>query len=683
MKKIILSLLFSTYFLLAFSQQNVTFEKKNFPGKEEELKNIIKELEKGDHLYNRGERFFKPALEHYKKAYEFNPNNASLNFKIGECILNTIHRAESAKYFDAAYKLDPNVDPNIIIDLAEAHHLNEDWDLAIDWYKAYEEHIRSSKKISPDLKEREIKVAEKRIAECKNGKVLSANPIKVKIKNLGDSINTEYSELCPIITADETVMYFTSKRPGTTGFSKNEAKKDHMIPEYFEDIYVSYRQKDGSWSKAKNVGLPLNTTGQDGTVYLSPDGHRMLVYNSDDDGSLFDTHLEGTKWTEPVKLPHSINSRFHESDASLSLDQKTIYFVSNKTDDNLGKVDPRDIKGEYTHDIFYAKWNDSLKTWGPAKNIGFEINTEYNERAVFLHPDGKTLYFASEGHNSMGGYDIFKSVFENNKWQKPVNLGYPLNTADNDIFFVLNAEGSRGYFTSRHSVDGIGDNDIFEVTFLKDEAKPAVVKKTTILKGSIVDADTKKPIPAVIKIVDNETHEEVYSAKTNSQTGNYLVSLPSGKNYGISIHAEDYLYHSENITLADSAGFNEMSKSIELKKLDAGKTIVLENIFFHTNEATLTRESHPELDHIQQVLIQNPNLKVEISGHTDDVGADKYNQALSEKRAKAVVDYLIAKGIDKKRLEPKGYGKSKPIAPNTTEEGREKNRRTEFTIISK
>ncbi|HOF08151.1 MAG TPA: OmpA family protein, partial [Bacteroidales bacterium] len=309
------------------------------------------------------------------------------------------------------------------------------------------------------------------------------------------------------------------------------------------------------------------------------------------------------------------------------------------------------------------------------------------------------------GHNSMGGYDIFKSTYKDGYWSKPENLGVPINTADDDLYFVLASSGQRAYFSSSRK-GTIGDQDIFMITFIIDKpmnpstednliaykTKPVQEIKIestiaietpslTLLKGFIYDEETKKPLEAQIVLTDNEKNEELAVFTSNAQTGRYLVSLPSGKNYGIAVKKEGYLFHSENFVIPENAQYQEIQKDIYLKPIKVGQSIVLRNIFFDFDKATLRPESKTELENLIKLMNDNPNIKIEISGHTDNIGSAAYNQKLSESRAKAVVDYLIEHGIDKSRLSYMGYGFDKPIAPNDTEEGRQLNRRVEFKIV--
>ncbi|MBL7893212.1 MAG: OmpA family protein [Bacteroidia bacterium] len=664
--------------------QNVEFTKDNFKNDKDGLKEAKRNIEAGDDFYKQGEVWYKSAIEPYLKANAFNPNNAMLNFKIGKSYFNTSFKTRALPYLEKALKLDPNVDPQIHYLFGRAYHLNLEWDKAIGEYNKFLSILKGDELelLGDDVK--------KKIQECNNGKELVKHPVRVFIDNVGPEVNTKYPEYGAVISADESVMIFTSRRDNTTG-----GEIDPGLNEYFEDIYLSSK-KDGKWSVAVNIGPPINTKGHDATAGLSPDGQTLYVYiDNGGDGNIYECNLKGSVWTKPDKMNKYIDTDAHESTASLSFDERSLYFVSNRK----GGLGDRDI---------YISRKDEKNRWAKPLNIGVPINTQYGEEGVFIHPDGKTMYFSSQGHNSMGGYDIFKSTLVNGIWTEPENLGYPINTADDDVFFAISASGKHGYYSS-FNASGYGEKDIYMITFLGDE-KPMVMNnednllasaaepvkerviaaaveiksaQITILKGVITDEKTGQPVEAAIELVDNEKNEVIANFNSNSTSGKYLVSLPSGKNYGIAVKAEGYLFHSENITIPASAAYQEIVKDIALKKIEIGTKIVLNNIFFDFDKATLRPESTNELERLIKLLNDMPTLKIEISGHTDGKGSAGYNQVLSESRAKSVVDYLISHGIKSDRLTFKGYGLTQPIATNDTEEGRQLNRRTEFKIMSK
>lgn len=667
--------------------QNVEFDKANFKEDKDGLKTAKDNLKTGDDLYAQGPGFYREAIAPYEAANTFNPNNADLNYKLGECYLASMFKFKALPYLEKAVKLNPSLDPYIHFLLGKAYHLDMQFDKAVAEYSQYQRTVMNG---SDPYVVQEIMM---HLEQCANGKKLVANPIRVFVDNMGDNINTQYNEYGAVISADESVLVFTARRPNSTG-----GKIDPQLNENFEDIYISYKQADGSWSKSKNIGEPINSNDHDANSGISNDGQRFAIYlGKSNGGDLYESRLTGDIWSKPESMGKNINTKdYHESSACYSPDGNILYFVSDKPG------------GAGDHDIYMSKLDDK-GNWGEAVNLGNVINTPYSEEGVYMHPDGKTLYFSSQGHSSMGGFDIFKSVYnEKTKvWSKPENLGYPVNTTDDDVFFVISASGRHGYYTSM-GTDSRGLRDLYVVTFLGPEKQvvlnnednllasvaapikevvvaPVVEVKEaqlTILKGVITDALTTKVLEAEIEIVDNQANVVIATFKSNSATGKYLVSLPAGKNYGIAVKKEGYLFHSENFDIPGTAAFQTVEKDVELKGLKVGSKIVLKNIFFDLDKATLRPESTAELNRLIKLMADVPTLKIELSGHTDSQGSDTYNQTLSEKRAKAVVDYLTNAGVSASRLVSAGYGETQPISTNETKEGRQLNRRTEFKVLS-
>jgi outer membrane protein OmpA-like peptidoglycan-associated protein/Tol biopolymer transport system component len=681
--KIVLQFLLVLLFPLLCLGQNVEFKKTNFKTNKDDLKNAIFNIKIGDKLFFQGPFLYKQALAFYMVAQEINPDNAILNYKIGKCLLSTNEKTSSIPYLEKAYRYEPQITQDIRFLLGRAYHYNFEFDKAIVNYKAYREELFNDKAPTDEV--------EKKIKECQNGKDLVANPVRVFIDNLGSNVNSHYPEYGPVISADESILIFTSRRDNTTG-----GMLDEKINQFYEDIYIS-NKVEGKWSAAENIGYPINTEDHDATVGLSPDGQKMIIYKGNKgNGDLYVCELIGDNWSKPFPLPGHINTKAHESSACFSPDGRTLFFISDRTDLGYGG-----------HDIYMSRMDKKGK-WGKPENLGTGINSPYDEESVYMHPDGKTIYFSSKGHNTMGGHDIFRSVFEDGKWSKPVNVGYPINTPDDDVFFVVAANGRTAYYSSFRN-DGEGEKDIFKITFLGAEkhmvintednliasvAQPVrevVIEKAveipaaqiTLLKGIITDAMTQKPLEAEIELVDNLKNEVLATFKSNSKSGKYLVSLPSGKNYGIAVKAEGYLFHSENFDIPAIADYQEVYKDVQLKNVAVGSKIVLRNIFFDTGKYSLRPESTNELERLIKLLNDVPTLKIEISGHTDNRGSTEMNQVLSQNRAKAVVEYLIANGINKDRLEFAGYGLTQPVATNDTDAGRQENRRTEFKILSR
>lgn len=640
---------------MLFSQEDVSFSKSNFPDQAYEL-SVAKKQIKNANILVFNEHNIQAGLEYYLKAYELNPDNSDLNYKIGYCVYNTTQKYDCLQYFEKAYLLNRNVDKKIEYYLARGLHLNYQFDNAIKYYNSYAANLKN---------DAEIEEINKYITECRNGKEILKDTTDVEIINIGENVNTEYREYGPMITADGSKMYFTSRRKGTTG---GGIAQDGM---YFEDIYESRKTASG-WSKARSVGTPLNTKLHNAVVGLSPDGQNLFVYVDQNGGDLHVSKLQGSRWTKPESIGQNINHKSHESSACISFDNKKLFYISDDPSISIGG-----------RDIFYSTL-DNNGNWSPPTNIGPMVNTKYDEVDLFLHPDGRTVYFSSRGHNTMGGYDIFKTTQDKNgNWSTPENIGYPINTPLDDAFFVTTASGKTAYFSSVRP-EGKGLHDIYELRFPVDEETTPVENKVylTLVKGKVTDKVTAFPLEANIEIIDNEANEVVATFKTNSQTGAYLVNLPSGKNYGLNVNKDGYLFHSENFNLADTSAYQEITIDIELQRIEVGTTIVLKNIFFDYDKATLRPESFAELNRVVQILDKQPKLKIEISGHTDNKGAYEYNKKLSRDRANTVVDYLIEKGIAEDRLTFEGYAFDQPISTNDTDEGRQLNRRVEFKVLS-
>lgn len=689
----ILGTIVAFLFVFGAFAQNVEFTKDNFKERKAELKEALKIMGDGDAYFEQTQVMWKEGIPMYLQANEFNPNNALLNFKLGACYLHSSQRDLALGYLEKANSLNPSVDPRLNYYLGQAYHLKYEFDDAIKFYSKYQSEVMNN----PDpwyLEELKM-----RIQQCYNGKEVVKKPIRVFIDNLGDNINSKYNEYGAVISADESVIIYTARRNNSTG-----GKIDPMLNENFEDLYISYKQDDGTWTPSENLGENVNSKDHDAVSAVSADGQKVIIYlgRESNGGDLYECVLSGDEWSKPESLGKNVNTKDnHESSACYSPDGNTIYFVSNK---------PGGIGG---HDIYITKKDDKDK-WGEAVNIGNVINTKYDEEGVYMHPDGKTLYFSSKGHTSIGGYDVFKTVLDKttNTWSKPENIGYPVNTADDDVFFVISADGKHGYFTSTSQPETKGLRDLYVITFLGPE-KPMVLNnednllaeatapikerviapvievkeaQLTILKGVVTDFLSKETLEADIEIVDNEANQTIATFKSNSKTGRYLVSLPAGKNYGIAVKKDGYLFHSENFDIPATAAFQEVEKNIELKQLAVGSKIVLRNIFFDLDKATLRPESTAELQRLIKLMNDVPTLKIELGGHTDSRGSDAYNLKLSKERAKAVVDYLTENGISADRLKWEGYGETQLVngcsnGVTCSDEEHQMNRRTEFKVL--
>jgi len=679
MKKYLILIFLVTIISNLNAQQNVEIVKAEFKIEKKGFGTAWNDVKVGNSFYIKMTRGgFLQALEAYNYAYEYNENNAELNYKIGICYLYSIYKHQSKYYLERAYEMKPNITDDILWDLALAYQQNYMFDKAIEYLNKYKTFLQKNNLLQKN------ELISKKITECKTGKTLYNNPVNVIISNMG-IINSKYPDYCPVISADESVLVFTSRRELVVG-----GLKDKHDGQYYEDIFISYN-KDNVWQEPYNIGRPLNSKFHDATVGLSSDGQSMLVYKS---GDIYTCNLKGDKWTSPEPLPSQINSEEIENSACFSFDGNKIYFIRGKTGNSKTS----------NGDIYISEKKDG--EWQTAKKMSSIINTEYDEDGVFMHPDGKTLYFSSKGHNSIGGYDIFKSSLKKDgTWSEPKNLGYPINTPDNDVYFVLSADGKTGYYSSIRE-EGNGFTDIYKINFspqkptfqnsddnlIADDntttsetslevAEEIKTVNLTLVVGNIFDNNTLDPIESIIQVFDNDENKMILETSSNSKTGKYLVTLPSGKNYGMAIKATGYLFHSENFDLPESQTYQKVTKDIPLYPIEEGSKIVLKNIFFDYDKSSLKKESFSELNRMVEFMTENSNINIEISGHTDNKGSQHYNQKLSENRAKSVVDYLVGKKIDANRLKYRGVSFNEPIASNDSEKGRQLNRRVEFKII--
>ncbi len=651
-------------FVFAFAglhaQVDVQFKRSAFPNDADGLKRAKQNIRAGD-MRIKKQQDYEKAILYYLEAWEFNPNNAELNYTLGNAYSETSEKQMALKYFEKAKTINENIANDLYLKLGKARHLNYKFEEAID---AFNRHL----KINPKLNKDENLAVRKRITECRYGIEIIQDTVRVEIVNLGENINTEYAEYNPMIVSDGSKLLFTGRRK----YIGNPIEPSDGKP--CEDVWYADKGEAGQWQKARRFGSPINTKGHDAISGMSADGQELFVYKAVDKkgGDIFYSKLKGVKWSKPEPMPEVINSEYHESKASMSYDGKTLYIVSNRPSGNYGG---RDI---------YVSTMDAALQWSEAQSIGPIINTEYDEEGVFIHPDGRTLYFCSKGHNSMGGFDIFRSMKDSSgNWSTPENLGYPINTPDDEAFWAIASDGRHAYISSIRP-GGYGDYDIYEVIFSEHESIDEIQQidvRLTLFNGFVKDVKTLEPLEAKIEIIDNETNEQIAVLSSNEATGKFIVNLPAGKNYGLSVSKDGYMFHSENFNIKDDARFQQITREILLKPMEVGIKIVLRNIFFDYDKAKLRSESFAELSKVMKILDDNPNMKIEISGHTDNRGSLEYNTKLSRSRAKAVVDYLIEKGVDSQRLTFEGYAFTQPISDNDTDEGRQMNRRVEFKVL--
>ncbi len=470
--------------------------------------------------------------------------------------------------------------------------------------------------------------------------------------NLGDSINSDVSEYFPAISLDGNKLVFTRRVNGMN-----------------EDFYESTRT-GGVWGMAHSLPGNINTNENEGAECVSQDG-QWLIFNGcnypDGMGScdIYISYLTTDGWSTPENMGDSINTEFWETAPSLSPDKRDLYFTSNRP-------------GGYGGSDIYVSHRLLNGQWSAAENLGPTINTIGDEGTPFIHADNQTLYFNSTGQPGYGDNDLFVSRKQpDGTWGKPENLGYPINTIDDQSSLVVAADGKTAYYAS-DKADTKGGLDLY--TFpLRENIRPA---KTLWVKGKVFDRSTNKGLPSSVILTDLATRAIISNLQTD-ETGNYLITLPEGKDYAFTVKRRGYLFFSENFSLSHDHGDTAYTIDIPLQPLEANATIVLKNIFFDPNKYNLMPESDAELDQVVQLMKDNPTLKIQINGHTDNSGKPADNITLSENRARAVTTYLVSRGIAALRLSSKGWGDTKPVADNGTTEGRARNRRTELTVISK
>lgn len=538
-----------------------------------------------DKLVYRADKFFQirnydEAIKNYTEAWENGNKSAYVAYKIGMCHLqypNVDDQLKSIPFLEAALAQKNEEIPNLIYEsLGDIYHK----DLQIG--KALEMLIKFKETLKDPGKEKEV---ERKIEICNNAAIQINNyQSNIIINNIGPSINSASTEYNPVVTADESMMAFTTLRKDQKNSAHNSV----------EEIYITHRNGNSkSWDQPQRIDI--RTQNNVGTAGLSHDGQRMLIFigSGNQSGNLYFIEREKDGWSMPVTVGDRINSQYLESTASITPDGKTIFFASNRPG-GMGGMD------------LYKIEKESANQWGFPKNLGKAVNSSADEDAPFIHPDQKTLFFTSDGHNTMGGKDIFKSVLQNGRWTDPENMGFPINTPANDNYFTLTADGSKGYFSSDRK-GGYGGQDIYSFSMPEDKANVPL----TLLKGRIIEAETQKPIPTQIKVIDNETSKKVdYVYNPDKFTGNYLIIFPPGKNYDLIIESEGYLAYTLNINIPNQTYYYELYQEIILRPIKhfdviVGQEVAVKNLFQDTNDGkgeNTVRKTN------EAMLVQNDSL---------------------------------------------------------------------------
>jgi outer membrane protein OmpA-like peptidoglycan-associated protein/Tol biopolymer transport system component len=499
-------------------------------------------------------------------------------------------------------------------------------------------------------------LAEKMVKDCDFAEEAMRNPVPFTPINLGEGVNTPDDESMPSLTADGKYLYFT-RHYGSGKYQD-------------EDIFMSLNTTAG-FAPATSISEAINTERFiEGAQSVSPNGKYLFFTSADrPDGfgraDIYMSRKVGDLWERANNMGKMINTPGYETQPCISADGRSLYFSAIRA------------KGEGGCDIWVSQLSDD-GTWSEPKNLGRNINTQYDEMRPYIHPDGQTLYFSSRGHAGMGNFDLYMSrLQQDGSWGVPVNLGYPINTAGDELGIYVTADGATAYFASEQA-DSKGQMDIYKFE-MPNASRPAF---TSYIKGNVYDAETREALYANVQVYDLATGKLYASLSGDKLNGVFLSTLPAGKMYAVQVQKDGYLFYSKYISLSELEEGKPFEIAIPLNKIKVGEKIVLNNIFFNSEEFALREESTFELNNVIKLLEKNPSLKIEIGGHTDNSGSEESNRKLSENRAKSVYDYLVGKGVEEGRLTYRGYASSKSVSDNNSPAGKAKNRRTELTVIA-
>jgi outer membrane protein OmpA-like peptidoglycan-associated protein len=661
----------------AVSQKILTVRKKEFKAAPDGFKPAWGHLRRGDEYFISGGVFIAKAYDEYIHASVYNSSCAKLNYNIGLASLLSDNKADAAGYFRKAMALDSEISKDIHLLTGQALHFSGNFEEAITELNNY---INSGQR----KKEEKLALARKEIEECRSAAEIVKDTLKIGISNPGVEINTFADEYSQVLTSDGLAMYFGSRRalPNFSDYYKDS--------KFDENIFVAYKTAIG-WSQSSPAGSEITTKYCESPLFLNSDGTLMFIYAGyENGGDIMQAVKTKGEWGPPRKIDYKINTSKKETSFAISPGGSEICFVSEAGKPNLGGKD-----------IFMIRQKPDGR-WSDPENMGVGINTEWDEESVGFSVTGDTLWFSSRGHNTMGGFDIFYSVrTKAGGWAMAVNGGYPLNSQFDELFYLPSVKDDSLFFFASNRSDGFGGLDIYEGRILppprpepvipapepvknEPEPVPVIVQPAEVIffiKGRITDSETAVPVSARIDVLDISTNQVVASATSSGSDGSYSVKVPEKRSYLLELRSQGFLSDLRLVQVPAAYEGEMITFNATLARVKVGKKVVLNNILFESGKDVLTQSSYSELNRLLAFMQDNPAVKVEISGHTDITGGAALNLRLSNDRARAVVNYLVGKGISSSRITYRGYGSSQPVATNSTPAGRAKNRRVELKIL--
>jgi OOP family OmpA-OmpF porin len=612
-------------------------------------KKAIELYTEADNYRVRGQ--FPQAMDLLTQAIKKDKNFVEAYYRMALVYMSMRDFPNAISFFEKGLSLtsEPRKQKVFWYDLGESYMLTGQYEKAVETLKKYIS-VENQNRMKSDRAAKLLRNAEFALQ--------SRNETSgYRSKALSDTVNCFALQYFPVLTADQQELIFT-RRLGNRD-------------EHDEDLVISRKNNRGQWTTPVSISKNINSYLNEGTCTISADG-RKLIFTScvgrQGLGScdLFESVKIGDAWTTPVNLGPAVNSGDWESQPSLSADGRTLYFISERRG-GLGR-----------RDIWYSTLDEDGQ-WTKARNLGAPINTEFDEISPFIHVNDKILYFASNGLTGYGGYDLFSSERTADGWSKPENIGAPINNHEDQFSLFITADGKRGYYSheevnAQHQVQG----KLYEIDIPEDKQ---IKFKSNYVKGTITDQVTGRPLKATVELFDIRETKIVSQVSSDSVSGTYLMVLTQGSEYALYINKSAYLFQSLNFDYSEARDLEPIIRDVALIPVKKGSVAVLKNIFFDVDKYDLQEKSQTELNKMIRFLGDNPQVRIEISGHTDNTGNSTYNQQLSEKRARSVYDYLVSHGVESKRLTWKGYGQSQPVDSNENEAGRQNNRRIEFRIL--